>query len=121
MSVACKGTVVVDNGSGDASKEVIVNVGICGYSACDGIEVLLQDHGGTADDRDASADEDCLITFIKSVGASPPNTLSLQVPGKNAREIHQCNHHYDGCWVISAAYNMDEEAWAQQGARKKAF
>lgn len=73
---------VVDNGSSDADKNVTIDVEVLGEDGepASGIEVKLEDRGGTPDNRFGKTGSEGRLRFVESVGPPPCNSLTLLVP-----------------------------------------
>lgn len=87
---------VVDNGSDDPERMVVVDLHLVQQSGepVGETEVLLQDRGGSPDDRSGTTGPDGRIRFLESVGPPPCNTQTVIVPAYEVRRSLGCNNGY---------------------------
>lgn len=57
-----------------------------------GVPVLLQDRGGTPDDRQGATGSDGVIIFVEDVGPPPCNTQTIILPDHGVEESLGCNN-----------------------------
>lgn len=84
---------VVDNGSDRFERNLYVDLRVVdsGGAPLSDADVLLQDRGGTPDDRLGRTGPSGRIRFVESVGPPPCNRQTVLVPGHDVREFLGCN------------------------------